>query len=434
MQRQKRSETHRKVFMSVLIDDTRRQRVTRQYVVQTGKFLLNTVHRYTRFEFFSAAGVDMSQTISNPLIADSFESLEAEKILDEWDRLAAAMPTQMPFQTLQWNRTWWLTFRRRGTFVNDKLHLICVKQDGRLLGIIPLFRTTIGLAGIPFFRFYRLLGADSNLTEWRSVICRPEHRQLIQSLWLKEMSRSCTGFSYFQIRGFSAQEISSIKEEYKHLVKGETPSENFVLALGDNWDTFKATRKRNIKESLRHCYNSLTRYNLIPSLEVIGDACEIEQKMALFYQWHSLRANNNNTVSHPDYFKNAKHRKFLDLLAKGLCGQGQLKLFELKLNDKSVAYRFGFISGNTLYLYLSAYDPEFSKLSTMTTLVAEMIKWAIEKKMKFVNLSFGRDSSKSRWGPSEVQFFDTWIGNDGGLIPWLNRWILNAILNRKRGE
>ncbi|MGZ3159528.1 MAG: GNAT family N-acetyltransferase, partial [Burkholderiaceae bacterium] len=191
------------------------------------------------------------------------------------------------------------------------------------------------------------------------------------------------------------------------------PSENFILTLTDSWDSFKTKLKRNIKESLRHCYNALKHAELKLSVNVTGNAEAMRSKMEQFYHWHALRANNTKTVTHPDYFKNTRHRKFIEALANELCPLGQMKLFELTLNDKPVAYRIGFVHGDTLYLYFSAYDPEFSRFSVMTTLVAEMIKWAINEKIQYVNLSFGRDNSKIRWGPSEWHSHDVLAGTRG---------------------
>lgn len=381
-------------------------------------------------EAFYMEGSGVSSGI---FIAHSFESLEASDYLQDWDRLAQSMPTHMPFQTVHWNRTWWAKFRRPGIFVRDELYLICAVRDGRLFGVVPLFKTTIGLPGIPLFRYLRLLGADRNLTEWRSVICRPEDRETLQALWLKEAMKSEFGFKFSQLRGFTHEEVKAAQLESRRHVKILTPpSENFVLALPDSWDSFKSRLKRNIKESLRHCYNSLKHANLTPSLTVIDGAKDLRAKLAQFYHWHMLRARNTNTVAHPDYFKDVKHRQFLENLADGFCPNGAMKLFELKLNDQTVAYRLGFVNGGTLYFYFSAFDPEFSRFSTMTTLVAEAIKWAIQEKLAFVNLSFGRDVSKTRWGPSEVKFYEAVVGTRFLWALDFHYWILKTIRTRRR--
>ncbi len=109
---------------------------------------------------------------SKVFIARDFDPAGHPDFLKDWDSLAQSMPVKMPFQTAHWNKTWWSHFRRRTSFLKDELHLVCAMRDDKLVGIIPLFKTTVGLPGLPVFRYLKLLGADSNLTEWRSPICR----------------------------------------------------------------------------------------------------------------------------------------------------------------------------------------------------------------------------------------------------------------------
>jgi hypothetical protein len=121
---------------------------------------------------------------------------------------------------------------------------------------------------------------------------------------------------------------------------------------------------------------------------------------------HGTRAHARGTVDHPDYFADPKHQAFIESLVTDADEAVQLKLFCLTLNGKTVAMRIGFVSHGALYLYYSGYDLAYGKYSVMTTLVVEMIKWAIDQGLSFVNFSIGADVSKTRWGPSEVRYGD----------------------------
>jgi CelD/BcsL family acetyltransferase involved in cellulose biosynthesis len=369
----------------------------------------------------------MATPFSRTFVAKSFSIPGHPRFLEEWDELARTMSTKMPFQCAHWNQTWWSQFQRRGLFLKDELHLLCATRGERIVGIVPLFKTTIGLPGLPILRYLRLLGADGNLTEWRSVICRDEDRKALQARWVDEACKFKFGFCLFHFRGFSEEEVAAARFDDIGFVKMLLPrSENFVVRLTDSWESFKTQLKRNIKESLRHCYNSLKHADLSLSFSAIDDAEVLRSKMGTFYHWHTLRAKNTQTVAHPDYFKKDQHKAFIESLATRFCPQGKMKLFELKLNDRPVAYRLAFVEGDTLYLYFSAYDPEFSKFSIMTTLVAEAIKWAIAQRIKYVNLSFGRDNSKIRWGPEEFYSYDALVGTRGIWLIDGYRWALST--------
>jgi CelD/BcsL family acetyltransferase involved in cellulose biosynthesis len=78
----------------------------------------------------------------------------------------------------------------------------------------------------------------------------------------------------------------------------------------------------------------------------------------------------------------------------------------MHVNGKLAAIRLAFVLDDELYLYFSGFDPEWRKYGVMTTLVVEIMKWAIENKFALLNLSTGKDLSKLRWKPREIIFQD----------------------------
>jgi CelD/BcsL family acetyltransferase involved in cellulose biosynthesis len=97
-------------------------------------------------------------------------------------------------------------------------------------------------------------------------------------------------------------------------------------------------------------------------------------------------------------------RRFLADVCERFAERGTLRIFSLKIGDRTAAMRVGFVLGDSLYLYYSGYDPDFAKYSVMTTAVAEAIKYAIDQRFVTVNLSTGNDVSKTRWSPDEFVF------------------------------
>jgi CelD/BcsL family acetyltransferase involved in cellulose biosynthesis len=87
-------------------------------------------------------------------------------------------------------------------------------------------------------------------------------------------------------------------------------------------------------------------------------------------------------------------------------------LFALKIGAQIVAMRLGFVVGDSLYLYYSGYDPLWARYSVMTTTVAEALKYAIACGIKTVNLSSGRETSKMRWGPRQVDYGSVFEANN----------------------
>ena len=61
----------------------------------------------------------------------------------------------------------------------------------------------------------------------------------------------------------------------RHLALASSPLSDFVLDLPDTWQEFRSGLKRNIRESLRHGYNSLKRDGHRFELQVATDPGEV---------------------------------------------------------------------------------------------------------------------------------------------------------------
>jgi CelD/BcsL family acetyltransferase involved in cellulose biosynthesis len=177
-----------------------------------------------------------------------------------------------------------------------------------------------------------------------------------------------------------------------------------VLPLAGSWEEFKSRCPRNVKESLRKCYNSLKREGHDFELEIASRPGEVEDALADFFRLHRARSQANGTVAHRDVFGWSNARQFLLEVAQQFADAGTLRIFRLRIGDAVVASRIGFVVGESLYLYYSGYDPEWGRHSVMTTAVAEAIRYAIEQGFRTVNLSTGTDVSKTRWRPEQITF------------------------------
>src|SRR6185437_12384817 len=101
-----------------------------------------------------------------------------------------------------------------------------------------------------------------------------------------------------------------------------------------------------------------------------------------------------------------------------------------EVGSQIVAMRIGFVVGDSLYLYYSGFDPQWSRYGVMTTTVAEAIKYAIAQGLKTVNLSPSLDMSKARWSPRQVDYKSAY--EHGGRLR--SRVAGQAYLRARSGE
>jgi hypothetical protein len=119
----------------------------------------------------------------------------------------------------------------------------------------------------------------------------------------EELTRCETfGLTEFQIIGAKAPADHFIQNNEELFPLTDRTIPNFVLSLGKDWDSFKSGLKRNIKESLRRCYNAPKRDGLEINFRVAQGCTSIRQLLPVFYTLHGARASAKDTIEHPDYF------------------------------------------------------------------------------------------------------------------------------------
>ena len=333
---------------------------------------------------------------------EKLSSVEAVGAVErEWDALTAGLSPYVPFRSSLWNRLWWSHFRRESALVRDELFVHVVRdQQDRLLAVAPLMLTKRGLAAVSCIRMLQFFGADPFMTELRGPVCRPEDQHAVVDALSARLGRSHE-FDWIEWSGIQ-RDAAATPDRIGLMRQHELP--NYFLQLPDTWEALKTSLPRNIKESLRKCYNSLKRDGHTFEFRAVSEPDAVDAALDRFFRLHAARAGAAEMHAHRDVFDEPRARAFLRAFAAEMAARGQLRIFQIEIAGAVVATRIGFLSGSELYLYYTGYDTAWAEYSVMTTVTAEAIRWAIEQKLSIVNLSFGRDVSKTRWRPTEVSF------------------------------
>lgn len=323
---------------------------------------------------------------------DAIDALEGE-----WDTLTNELSPFLPFRTALWNRLWWKHFARTGFFRHDEFLLHTVRDhDGRLVGVAPMMRTVTGIPWLPHLRVLHFLGRDPFMTELRGLVCHPRHHNAVFAAIHTELFH--TGRRNFDWCHWAGLRPDSIESGVATVRWSKTIPDFYLRFENADWQQFKTALPRNIKESLRKCYNSLKRDGHTFTLRITSNPVEVPDAIDRFLTLHHSRAQ----LKHTNVFATPQSRAFLHEYATRMAERGQLRIFELEVAGEVAAVRLGFVSQGELYLYYTGYKQEWSRYSVMTTTTAEAIKWAIENGYGIVNLSAGRDVAKTRWRPHEI--------------------------------
>jgi CelD/BcsL family acetyltransferase involved in cellulose biosynthesis len=332
---------------------------------------------------------------------------EVEKLEDDWRTLYSEVEDALPFSSFDWFIAWWRHLRRETFWLRDSLRLYVVSQpDGKVIAIAPMMRTAAAILYVPVVRSYQFIGTDPNLTEVRGMLVRSsDESSAVQALAAMLHRRRDHDWVLWSGLRKAEDSLDSVRALWPSAaVEKETP--DFVLRLPGSWEELRTRLPRNIRESLRKCYNSLARDGHEWKFNVITSGRELRPALEKLIEMHGRRAEAAGTVAHRDCFDTDARRAFIHEIVERFSRTGSVRVFQLEIANEVVATRLAFVSGNQLYLYYSGYDPAWGKYSVMTTVVAEAIKHAIENRMASLNLSTWPDESKLRWRPDEVRYLD----------------------------
>jgi CelD/BcsL family acetyltransferase involved in cellulose biosynthesis len=322
-------------------------------------------------------------------------------LLPCYQRLQRASGNILPFALHEWHLAWCHHFLNSNPRIRDEpLFYVLRDSGGTCVAVLPFIvsRRRVGPLNIMSID---LLGADPAITEIRAPMIVPGYERLVAHAVQHQLAKT-QGWDWIHWSGISAAFAEVLETDGS--LRWLAPLSDFVLDLAPSWETFRRGLKRNIRESLRHCYNSLKRDGHAYEMQVIDSASEVRRNVDRFIELHVMRANLAGAVPHPNRFAGRISRDFLYEVCERLSESGALRLFRLEIASQIVAMRIGIAVGDSLYLYYSGYDPAWARYSVMTTTVAEAIKYAIAHGFKTINLSPTREVSKTRWGPREIQF------------------------------
>jgi CelD/BcsL family acetyltransferase involved in cellulose biosynthesis len=318
-----------------------------------------------------------------------------------YEHLHRVMGNTSPFALHEWHLAWCRHFLNCNPRIHDQpLFYVVRNSAGICVAIVPfvISRRRVGPLRIASVN---LLGADPAITELRAPLVDPDYEYLTASAVQHHLA-TVGDWDWVHWTGISTAFGQALAVGGN--LRWQPALSDYVLDMAPTWEEFRLRLKRNIRESLRHCYNSLKRDGHHFELHVIEDPAEVSRGLDRFLELHIMRANFKSTVMHPNRFASQVCRDFLYEVCQRLAQRGAVRLFQLKVGSQVVAMRIGFVVGGSLYLYYSGFDPAWSHYSVMTTTVAEAIKYAIAQGLETVNLSPTIDISKTRWSPRQVDY------------------------------
>ncbi len=289
-----------------------------------------------------------------------------------------------------WLQVWWQTFGPEA-----ELYLRTVRQREKIIGIAPLLiregtASIIGSADVcDYLDFIVAPGAEG---DFFSELLDDLRREGVSHLDLKPLRPDSTVLT----------NLVAVAQKRNYDVRCNSEGVSVELDLPATWDEYLATlakkQRHEVKRKLRRLWEAGdVGYRCIEVSQGVGDFMDTFLK--LFSLSREEKAN----------FMTARMESFFRSLAEAMAEIGLLRLGILELNALPVAMTIGFDYNDVVYLYNSAYDPEYSYLSVGLLSKVLCIKESIQSGRKKWDFLKGGEPYKYHIGGREVPLYNCQI-------------------------
>lgn len=284
---------------------------------------------------------------------------------EDWRALFEADPAATPFQSWEWHSIWWNTFGR-----NRSPYVLTVHEGDDLVGLLPLIRV------LGPWRTLRSMAAGPS--DYLGPIAEPSLREPVIQAMLDHLREA-------------PADMIDLHQWTEDARVGDPVEQATCLRL-----TLPATYDEylgGLSKSLRYDVRRLQRSD---ALNVHSP--DVDAALEVLFDLHVKRWRSRGL---PGVF-GKRVRKFHSQWAHTAEANGWLRLSVLEHEGQPIGALYAMTRGNRCYYYQAGFDPEASKLSPGTVLVADTIRRAIEDGVKTFDFCRGDEPYKRRWKPQAV--------------------------------
>lgn len=304
---------------------------------------------------------------------------EFRALLPEWTELYSLCSGSTPFQHPQWLMSW------IDAFQPARLVGIEIRERDRLIGFAPLLvyphngRRTLAFAG-------------GGTSDYLGLLALSEREQPVITEILRAAQTlpdwDVFDFTDIQAGNFLLHADSFPAEPQEHDLC-------FAFPLPANVDLVRESLTKRQWASLRNA-RSRTRREGEATFEVAlaSQATEFVHELLHLHEKRWLQLGEQGVLSDPRVGAFHLH------VAPELAAAGLLRLYRMRLEDRTIAVIYCFFHLRTAYCYLQGFDPEFSYLSPGTQLMVAVIEDAVRHGLSKFDFLRGTEAYKLHWRPT----------------------------------
>lgn len=318
----------------------------------------------------------------------------------EWNDLLHRSRFDTIFLTWEWQSTWWRSLgESRGP-----LYLLALRDEGRLVGIIPLY-----LTGTPGNYTLSVVGCVE-VSDYLDMIMEQGQEDAVYAAfaqWLNSPDApawNCLELCNQPGSSLSHTDFPVIARQMGWFAEIAQEDVCPVVTLPTDFDAYLEGLDKKQRHEIRRKLRRVERETPDACFRVVSGGPELSAAMDSFITLHRLSRTDKEA------FMTGDMAAFFRELAETLAHAGWLELSFLDIGGQPAATYFCFnYHGDTL-VYNSGYDPQsYPQLSAGWVLLAHVIEYAISQGRAHLDFLQGNEDYKYRFGGVDTSVWRTLI-------------------------
>jgi CelD/BcsL family acetyltransferase involved in cellulose biosynthesis len=303
---------------------------------------------------------------------------EIQALASDWGELSRECPQATPFQGPEWLLSWIEVFRPVPAAVVE------VRDEGRLVGLAAflIYRRESQLV---------LAFAGGGVSDYLDVLALPG-RELEIVRAIRSTVEAEPDWTNFELTDIPPRSPLLAVAEFGPYIAAHDNSS--VLPLPRTSEELLHRFSKRQRANLRNARSRLERAGG-GSVELAGPPTlgEFLDDLFRLHRWRWSKAGQAGVLA------DERVRAFHALAAPRLLARGILRLYRLRLENRTVAAIYALFQGATAYCYVQGFDPEFSSLSPGNLLLYSVIEEAMRAGIENFDFLRGLETYKEHWRP-----------------------------------
>ena len=312
---------------------------------------------------------------------ESFDSLKSYWTDDrhnlKWDTL---------FVLPSWLEVWWQTFGSR-----TQLYLRAVRQRKKIIGIAPLLvkeKTASIIGSVDVCDYLDFIVTPGMEKEFFNILLDDLGQKGISQLDLKPVRPDSTVLT----------NLVALAKQRQYEVLYQEEGVSVELDLPSTWDEYLTMLTKKQRHEVKRKLRRLWKADNV-DYRCVKVSQDVRSFLDTFLRLFSLSQEDKAN------FMTTQMESFFRSLAEAMAKIGLLRAGILEVDELPVAMILGFDYNNVMYLYNSAYDPNYSYLSVGLLSKVLCIKESIQRGNKKWDFLKGGEPYKYHIGGKEIPLY-----------------------------